>query len=133
MCVFFSSRIRHTSCALVTGVQTCALPISPGLDAATIAGPRTLMSWGLFVFGIDTLAPDNFQRRRGWRHAATERFGARSARQYVGPGDDFVTFYGSLIPEIAGSFVQPDRLVEMAGIGAMPHQGDGGGQKWGQA
>src|SRR3546814_5631757 len=25
---FFSSRSRHTSCALVTGVQTCALPIS---------------------------------------------------------------------------------------------------------
>src|SRR3546814_1587158 len=34
---FFSSRRRHTSCALVTGVQTCALPIwpaaaSPGTD-----------------------------------------------------------------------------------------------------
>src|SRR3546814_11115795 len=29
MCYFFfSSRRRHTSCALVTGVQTCALPIS---------------------------------------------------------------------------------------------------------
>src|SRR3546814_9745043 len=28
VCVFFlSSRRRHTSCALVTGVQTCALPI----------------------------------------------------------------------------------------------------------
>src|SRR3546814_11075266 len=27
-CFFFSSRRRHTSCALVTGVQTCALPIS---------------------------------------------------------------------------------------------------------
>src|SRR3546814_7438237 len=27
-CVFFSSRRRHTRCALVTGVQTCALPIS---------------------------------------------------------------------------------------------------------
>src|SRR3546814_8102121 len=28
-CAFFvSSRIRHTRCALVTGVQTCALPIS---------------------------------------------------------------------------------------------------------
>src|SRR3546814_3794472 len=24
---FFSSRRRHTSCALLTGVQTCALPI----------------------------------------------------------------------------------------------------------
>src|SRR3546814_9614225 len=29
---FFSSRRRHTRCALVTGVQTCALPISLLLD-----------------------------------------------------------------------------------------------------
>src|SRR3546814_5182131 len=29
---FFSSRRRHTRCALVTGVQTCALPISDGRD-----------------------------------------------------------------------------------------------------
>src|SRR3546814_12904104 len=28
MYFFFSSRRRHTRCALVTGVQTCALPIS---------------------------------------------------------------------------------------------------------
>src|SRR3546814_7543803 len=27
---FFSSRRRHTRCALVTGVQTCALPIYRG-------------------------------------------------------------------------------------------------------
>src|SRR3546814_4423518 len=26
-CFFLSGRRRHTSCALVTGVQTCALPI----------------------------------------------------------------------------------------------------------
>src|SRR3546814_9056705 len=26
---FYSSRRRHTRCALVTGVQTCALPICP--------------------------------------------------------------------------------------------------------
>src|SRR3546814_8679928 len=31
---FFSSRRRHTRCALVTGVQTCALPIYIG-DIAT--------------------------------------------------------------------------------------------------
>src|SRR3546814_8405806 len=31
MCwIFFSSRRRHTRCALVTGVQTCALPICLG-------------------------------------------------------------------------------------------------------
>src|SRR3546814_20739181 len=30
---FFSSRRRHTRCALVTGVQTCALPILPAFPA----------------------------------------------------------------------------------------------------
>src|SRR3546814_10960294 len=30
MFFFFSSRRRHTRCALVTGVQTCALPIHAG-------------------------------------------------------------------------------------------------------
>src|SRR3546814_9210440 len=32
---FFSSRRRHTRCALVTGVQTCALPILTGVRACT--------------------------------------------------------------------------------------------------
>src|SRR3546814_13305223 len=32
MFFFFSSRRRHTRCALVTGVQTCALPILPAAD-----------------------------------------------------------------------------------------------------
>src|SRR3546814_2659993 len=32
---FFSSRRRHTRCALVTGVQTCALPIFMGLWQAS--------------------------------------------------------------------------------------------------
>src|SRR3546814_7738353 len=37
---FFSSRRRHTRCALVTGVQTCALPILRGnaVEAATSNG-----------------------------------------------------------------------------------------------
>src|SRR3546814_2534654 len=33
---FFSSRRRHTRCALVTGVQTCALPIYRGEIALRI-------------------------------------------------------------------------------------------------
>src|SRR3546814_19337535 len=32
---FFSSRRRHTRCALVTGVQTCALPISSSRPPAS--------------------------------------------------------------------------------------------------
>src|SRR3546814_9355103 len=33
---FFSSRRRHTRCALLTGVQTCALPISLSMPAARV-------------------------------------------------------------------------------------------------
>src|SRR3546814_18443580 len=40
---FFSSRRRHTRCALVTGVQTCALPISfNGRDATNGSGDRSV-------------------------------------------------------------------------------------------
>src|SRR3546814_2724989 len=34
---FFSSRRRHTRCALVTGVQTCALPIWHGVSRSPVA------------------------------------------------------------------------------------------------
>src|SRR3546814_4748664 len=44
---FFSSRRRHTRCALVTGVQTCALPIWD-LNPLTRAG--------IAPFGSSTLA-----------------------------------------------------------------------------
>src|SRR3546814_2592500 len=52
---FFSSRRRHTRCALVTGVQTCSLPIStlgaqPVFFLFPCAPPRSL---GHFV---DTIA-----------------------------------------------------------------------------
>src|SRR3546814_10570394 len=46
---FFSSRRRHTRCALVTGVQTCALPISKRMSAplgpdAVIARRRNVVA-----------------------------------------------------------------------------------------
>src|SRR3546814_9889198 len=44
MILFFSSRRRHTRCALVTGVQTCALPILLRLqDAARKTGHELLV------------------------------------------------------------------------------------------
>src|SRR3546814_777858 len=43
VCFFFSSRIRHTSCALVTGVQTCALPI--------YSMPLVMLGTGILWFG----------------------------------------------------------------------------------
>src|SRR3546814_7215598 len=45
---FFSSRRRHTRCALVTGVQTCALPISmaAALKAVEQGAKVTLIEYG---------------------------------------------------------------------------------------
>src|SRR3546814_14816373 len=39
---FFSSRRRHTRCALVTGVQTCALPISSAARARVEQAARAV-------------------------------------------------------------------------------------------
>src|SRR3546814_13910926 len=46
MSIYFSSRRRHTRGALVTGVQTCALPISWGKPAsfARVAGTQGTLS-----------------------------------------------------------------------------------------
>src|SRR3546814_8507554 len=65
ICFFFSSRRRHTRCALVTGVQTCALPIYLGFrDAAALAqvlveAKRTGMDLG------DAQVLARYQRWRG--------------------------------------------------------------------
>src|SRR3546814_5345473 len=40
--LFFSSRRRHTRCALVTGVQTCALPIYATFSMPCVTGG---LSW----------------------------------------------------------------------------------------
>src|SRR3546814_13712856 len=64
---FYSSRRRHTRCALVTGVQTCALPISATASAAmviTISGPKPpdveggLWVWGPNKYGDLGMGPD---------------------------------------------------------------------------
>src|SRR3546814_4288926 len=56
---FLSSRSRHTSCALVTGFQTCALPISNPRRAGRPAG-RTLPTACLIraAFSVFTVPAD---------------------------------------------------------------------------
>src|SRR3546814_4094669 len=41
---FFSSRRRHTRCALVTGVQTCALPIYMSLRSIALLSLCVLLT-----------------------------------------------------------------------------------------
>src|SRR3546814_7364630 len=58
LCVvfFFSSRRRHTRCALVAGVQTCALPIWPHDK------PLMIAVGGMSGTGKSTLA-ENLQKK----------------------------------------------------------------------
>src|SRR3546814_2842524 len=53
--MFFSCRRRHTICALVTGVQTCALPIyfHPGCP---ICKPMLIAIIAIFCAGIGNFA-----------------------------------------------------------------------------
>src|SRR3546814_3484710 len=48
---FFSSRRRHTSCALVTGVQTSALPISPASQTGGFAASAFGAAGAVLGFG----------------------------------------------------------------------------------
>src|SRR3546814_1532114 len=54
---FFSSRRRHTRCALVTGVQTCALPIFylyPGTANSSVIEPYFAVSGDLGPASVKT-------------------------------------------------------------------------------
>src|SRR3546814_4020939 len=67
---FFSSRRRHTICALVTGVQTCALPISDGYGAGLY--PAAAVGPGHVAIGSGHLHPSAapsliYFRAFGWR------------------------------------------------------------------
>src|SRR3546814_5623105 len=61
--LFFSSRRRHTGCALVTGVQTCALPISKLRDRGAVDGERItftsaiLPKWARRTRSLEALLP----------------------------------------------------------------------------
>src|SRR3546814_20605831 len=60
---FFSSRRRHTRCALVTGVQTCALPIScrdmgKGVALRRPIGAPQALPAAEAVFAVDMIGRD---------------------------------------------------------------------------
>src|SRR3546814_6080652 len=53
---FFSSRRRHTRCALVTGVQTCALPIFRRYGGADVVRLKFVKSAQRLGFSLDEIA-----------------------------------------------------------------------------
>lgn len=76
-----------------------------------------LLTLGMFLFGIDAMAYSELSRRTTWRHGASERFMARPATQFLGPGEDNITLSGRLMPEVAGRFAAIDVVKAMAATG----------------
>lgn len=93
--------------------------------------PRELMTLGMFLFGMDSAAYQSLQRSREWRHAATERHGARDAMQFVGPGADTITLSGLLVPELGAKYSALETLAEMAETGETYPLIDGQGRIFG--
>src|SRR3546814_21081487 len=56
--VFFSSRRRHTRCALVTGVQTCALPILSKRNYLLAGVAVIVLVLGVWWFAGSGTAPE---------------------------------------------------------------------------
>src|SRR3546814_7174563 len=81
---FFSSRRRHTRCALVTGVQTCALPISS--PAVFLSRPTGFLSSCQFFALTDTGFPLVLGGSEGY--SGRGRKMVRAARSTArGPGE----------------------------------------------
>ena len=76
-----------------------------------------MLSLGLFIFGLDTLAYQELARNTDWRHAAGERLGARAAYQYLGPGLDTISLPGLLMPELTGPNTSLQQIRDMAQTG----------------
>ncbi|CAL4868225.1 hypothetical protein MMA231_02500 [Asticcacaulis sp. MM231] len=70
-----------------------------------------------FIFEIGTLPYQQLQRATAWKFAKSERFGARDAVQFVGPGDDKITLTGALYPGFAGTFSSIEQIRTMGSKG----------------
>src|SRR3546814_20547136 len=99
---FFSSRRRHTRCALVTGVQTCALPIS----LSPLRRPPRRISNGesvrILVVNVNTTA------------SITDAIAAQAQRAAMA-GTDIV----GLTPRIGAESVEGNFESYLAAIGVM--------------
>lgn len=87
-----------------------------------------MMALGTFVFSLDTAAYQELQRQTAWRHASSERIGARAATQFLGPGDETVSLSGLIAPELTGDPASLETLRDMAAQGRPWPLVDGAGR-----
>src|SRR3546814_24371 len=124
VCLFFSSRCRHTRCAVVTGVQTCALPITPFNEhevnamlriATRVAG--LALSASAFALSLSDLTQSDASA--GLKDALSQ--GAKVAVQQLGRPGGFSSDPDVRI-ELPGNIGKASRMLKMLGMGAQVEQ-----------
>ena len=90
-----------------------------------------MMTLGTFVFSLPTLAYQQLQRQNEWRHAASERVGARAAHQYLGPGEETIELSGSVAKELTAGEPSLNTLRDLAEDGTPLPLVDGRGYVYG--
>ncbi|MBB4591860.1 phage tail protein [Xanthomonas cannabis] len=90
-----------------------------------------MMSYGTFVFALDSAAFLQLQRQMSWRHATSERVGARPASQYLGPGDETIELSGLIAPDLTGTRGSLTTLRRLAAAGEPLPLVDGTGWVYG--
>src|SRR3546814_8475525 len=78
---FFASRRRHTRCALVTGVQTCALPIFGRLSPVRLVSLKQVCFFAQDADDRETAASMHARNRKA--HAAVRSEERRVGKECV--------------------------------------------------
>src|SRR3546814_15504314 len=125
MVFFFSSRRRHTRCALVTGVQTCALPI------------YTTPLGQVYDSGDFASVMDEALEVADWYGFETRRKAATAEGSYAGIGVAcFVEPAGGWRSQRADLRFHPDGTLtvfvgaQSTGMGTESTEGSRGGEEW---
>src|SRR3546814_7871872 len=97
---FFSSRRRHTRCALVTGVQTCALPI-----LVEDRGLAPAEHWDILGTRLKTVFSNNIRNNFGFlnrTHGGIDQSGPKTDKLFVQEGRKV---FKEVVPMVAAMIV----------------------------
>lgn len=76
-----------------------------------------MMTLGMFVFEISSLAYDELNQSIEWRHPTNSRIGKRPASQFAGIGAETITLPGVLYPGVTGGQKVLDQIETMGNDG----------------
>ncbi|WP_323119973.1 phage tail protein [Burkholderia alba] len=102
-------------------------------DAASfVTGFMPMMMLGSYIFGLNTAAFQELNRRTEYRWVAQDRIGQDPALQYVGPGGDTISLPGVIYPGFRGGGGQLDKIRVLAGQRLPQLLVDGAGNVYGR-